>query len=671
MNHSYYNASIKIKRENGCELNGRCLKPNEQVQSGCAAYKCDPSGYLMVIDMLGCVYDGECKAINSTWFDPKTCTTYTCVYDSDVHDISIVEKTGCKGDNGRCFTTGEGTVEGCNKYLCSETSNFKPTQIRCEFQGECKEIDSTWTEGCITYTCKLIARGPDYVQTKVIESHGCVGENGHCYKVGDDIIQRGCSRSTCKPGGIVQETEFGCIGPNDQCMDPGSKIVLECVTYVCDGEAKSLVPIGKGCIWNGECKPVDTKWFDKETCRGYTCAMDIADNDVKIIERTIGCTVDGKCKRSRTSHMKDCVQYRCTTRGELIPKKISCEWDGECKDVGSTWTKNCIHYKCVITQEGPDYVQTEVIQRRGCIDSYGRCHSVMDEVSFGCNKYRCEMGGSMVLIASGCMDRYGRCMKPGELVEELDGSTHKCVCDGSSCVVVTEVKGCKLNGTLYPFGHTMKEGCTVYECQKYDRCGMYVPIQWGCYWVDRCYSPGDKWKSEKGCSIYTCTMNQKPNGDVDMIVSRDIGCPHDDECKLNGEVWRDGCFEKKCKVRNTKDGSRESSIKIISGACQEGLGDGMICHSVGSIWEEQHYDGCFKKQCSKDQVQENKYITTIIGSACRDAYGACRPVGSTGFSAYVNGQLNDDCKCSAVDGDVKTVKYECGGPEPIMCQQDC
>lgn len=29
-------------------------------------------------------------------------------------------------------------------------------------------------------------------------------------------------------------------------MDPGSKIVLECVTYVCDGEAKSLVPIGKG-----------------------------------------------------------------------------------------------------------------------------------------------------------------------------------------------------------------------------------------------------------------------------------------------------------------------------------------------------------------------------------------------------------------------------------------
>lgn len=64
-------------------------------------------------------------------------------------------------------------------------------------------------------------------------------------------------------------------------------------------------------------------------------------------------------------------------------------------------------------------------------------------------------------------------------------------------------------------------------------------------------------------------------------------------------------------------------------------------------------------------------LCLVFPLACRDAYGACRPVGSTGFSAYVNGQLNDDCKCSAVDGDVKTVKYECGGPEPIMCQQDC
>lgn len=29
-------------------------------------------------------------------------------------------------------------------------------------------------------------------------------------------------------------------------------------------------------------------------------------------------------------------------------------------------------------------------------------------------------------------------MKPGAVVEEADGTTHKCVCDGSSCLVVVE-----------------------------------------------------------------------------------------------------------------------------------------------------------------------------------------------------------------------------------------
>lgn len=41
--------------------------------------------------------------------------------------------------------------------------------------------------------------------------------------------------------------------------------------------------------------------------------------------------------------------------------------------------------------------------------------------------------------------------------------------------------------------------------------------------MDRCYGPGDKWKSDRGCSIFTCKMYQKSNGDVDMVVARDIG----------------------------------------------------------------------------------------------------------------------------------------------------
>lgn len=53
------------------------------------------------------------------------------------------------------------------------------------------------------------------------------------------------------------------------------------------------------------------------------------------------------------------------------------------------------------------------------------------------------------------MDRYGRCMKPGEIVEEADGSEHKCVCDGSSCLVVVEGK-CFLEGKRLIKTHPQK-----------------------------------------------------------------------------------------------------------------------------------------------------------------------------------------------------------------------
>lgn len=57
-----------------------------------------------------------------------------------------------------------------------------------------------------------------------------------------------------------------------------------------------------------------------------------------------------------------------------------------------------------------------------------------------------------------------------------------------------------------------------------------------------------------------------------------------------------------------------SNLKdCLSTGCQEGVGDGMICHAVGSIWEEHHYDGCFKKQCYVDQATD-KYTTTTVGA---------------------------------------------------------
>lgn len=41
----------------------------------------------------------------------------------------------------------------------------------------------------------------------------------------------------------------------------------------------------------------------------------------------------------------------------------------------------------------------------GCFDFYGKCYDVMDEVSFGCNKYWCLMGGNLDFIDLGILYR--------------------------------------------------------------------------------------------------------------------------------------------------------------------------------------------------------------------------------------------------------------------------
>lgn len=40
----------------------------------------------------------------------------------------------------------------------------------------------------------------------------------------------------------------GCKGFNGQCMKSGDKLEVDCVNYVCDGQAKSMVPVEKGTV---------------------------------------------------------------------------------------------------------------------------------------------------------------------------------------------------------------------------------------------------------------------------------------------------------------------------------------------------------------------------------------------------------------------------------------
>lgn len=47
---------------------------------------------------------------------------------------------------------------------------------------------------------------------------------------------------------MVLFSSTGCKGFNGQCMKPGDKLEVDCVNYVCDGQAKSMVPVEKGTV---------------------------------------------------------------------------------------------------------------------------------------------------------------------------------------------------------------------------------------------------------------------------------------------------------------------------------------------------------------------------------------------------------------------------------------
>lgn len=44
--------------------------------------------------------------------------------------------------------------------------------VGCEKDKKCYDIDESWQEGCVTFTCALLDKGPNYVETKILEYHG-------------------------------------------------------------------------------------------------------------------------------------------------------------------------------------------------------------------------------------------------------------------------------------------------------------------------------------------------------------------------------------------------------------------------------------------------------------------------------------------------------------------
>ncbi|XP_052061900.1 fibrillin-2-like [Mytilus californianus] len=308
----------------GCPYNDKC-KPDGAIwrdRKTCTTYKCkreniSPTRVIMhTVERPGCKgIDGKCVKEGDT--RRYECTDYVC--DTSRGGL-VITGQGCQDESGECFSKGQRKKRSCNKFVCNAKGNFQVVKAGCEKNGKCYDIDESWQEGCVWFTCALLDKGPNFVETEITERHGCVGADGKCYEPGETFTD-GCISFKCKPGGDFEEENFGCVGFDGGCVLPGETI----------------------------------------------------DNDCNNDKHILGCQTANKCVRPGARVKgKDCVKFQCKN-GKMVPTDIGCEFDGECLPLHMSVQEGCSWRKCVIAAEGPNYIDTRLITEHGCMTPDGYC----------------------------------------------------------------------------------------------------------------------------------------------------------------------------------------------------------------------------------------------------------------------------------------------------------
>ncbi|XP_076113380.1 uncharacterized protein LOC143081030 [Mytilus galloprovincialis] len=532
--------TYKCKRENvsptrvimhtiekpGCKgIDGKCVKQGDTRRYECTDYVCDTSRGGLFITGQGCMHWKECKPLNSTWMEPRTCITYQCRYDQVLNDLFITEKQyGCQDESGECFSKGQRKQRSCNKFVCNAKGNFQVVKAGCEKNGKCYAIDESWQEGCVWYTCAMLDKGPNFVETEIAERHGCVGVDGKCYEPGE-TFRDGCISYKCKPGGDFEEENFGCVGFDGGCVLPGETIDNDCNKYQCDPSSLALQPVHMSCSVNGVCKEIDDKWFDKETCLGYRCVYNPETNDVDVIERISGCQTADKCVRPGARVKgKDCVKFQCK-QGKMVPTDIGCEYDGECLPLHMSIQEGCSWKKCVIAAEGPNFIDTRLITEHDhkCkMSAFGKEYDVGAEVVMECKTYKC--------------------------VKTIDAATFVQI--GEKC------RGD--DGTCYPVDQSAWDAeCAQYSCSR-SKGVLQLSSQQGCKdAAGQCHSVGSEWDENTESQCVTKSCNVKGLTYFEKIIThecrdiqgkcRQVG-DSDFDVKMNGLLYQ-SC---RCNYENEK-----------------------------------------------------------------------------------------------------------------------
>ncbi|KAK6173882.1 hypothetical protein SNE40_017261 [Patella caerulea] len=456
----------------------------------------------------------------------------------------------------------------------------------CEYGDQCILKNGFIQEGCLNYTCGVIAdfRQQKYIRAKSmfhLVNDGCL-KNGECVPLGKTIlVDNTCGAQMCSKTLTGSSANYFFVPSNEVCYD------------------------NEGCYAEGHIK-------ETGSCQGLRC---IKTTNMTLEPRTAGCLADGQCFPEKS--------FRDTITG------VTCT------------TEQC--------QLGLDFNHRLVTTKIRCYDDVrNRCfnYNVLKRDRENCQDFICEIkngAGVWTKLDAGCRGDNNTCILPGEgnyTAMEADGVIKQYECVRATIrenAYLKKIVTCKDEDGEHPVGYTKqyRENCYEKTCvsdfknvsqisgQLYDG---WVLKYYGCDWGGaQCAVPGQMRSEEKTdhCLITYCTPNdayttptyglfpeKELESKVDKECKDEFGCHVTGYNKTNPAI---PCSVLSCvKTASPTTGVTASFAAIIIGCGMQG-GE---CLNVGANRTTNTEGYCTVVRCDDKPAVNNVITPTQIVEGC-------------------------------------------------------
>ncbi|XP_060084174.1 uncharacterized protein LOC132563432 [Ylistrum balloti] len=483
----------------------------------------------------------------------------------------------------------------CVRYKC-EDGFYQPIYQGCDYKGQCKDANSTWTEKCMTYRCTNFETYNDYT---LIEG-GCRAQ-GECKKL-SSFWHDGCSM-------------FQCVEKDDE---PLFYMLTDELMYWPTGNYSLLETVG-GC-------PVDVK---EEWKTGSRFHMGDGQNFVSTPFNLHGNYTKKFFEHRFCSH----VGMSDTT---LIPR-YQTYWDPG---------RYCIMRLNGNCPEGFHEGYVEMDDLNG-FELLNYVNGTVPDGKYKTNTgfdFCCRTDGDidtpiilpkelpfalfMASEADDCQTVRGMTYKKEFFVfddENVDvnlkktGSTPEIKdCDNNTmmyfCFYTPLDCGCKDNdGNFIKTGSKLTTGCVTYECKEIQNIEYLEVFEGGCSVGDICKKENETWIETQGekCNQKICHRDLDERGQTIFVVkSIKLGCQDAELCRDLGYKKARGCYVSECRLHPT---TYMPYFYLQKAGCSDGTGG---CIPIGTTYTKD----CITYRCRR---QTSRCGNEFVKGACK-YYGECK-----------------------------------------------